>query len=337
LDAVVCQGVLHVLLGAVNRRVTAVVALIAVYLGLHHIGSLAAAGVVQGDLHSLIHRDGVRAVHHGVGHAVGRGPGGQIRGVGDPVDLRGHAVAVVLNEPDQRQLPGGGHVQGLVEGALVGGAVAEAAHGDGVVPHDLGGQGAAGGDGLPGAHDAVGAQVVHLLHVRNVHGAALALAVAGSLAEQLRHGPLGVRPAGDGMAMAPVGGGEVVPGLDGREGTGLRCLLTDAQVDVARQHALGEALGGVFLKGPDPDHVPVQGQQKALFIGSHDSTRPFSVYDGIVDKYRDQGQQRQNDRLHRHVLVALLIGHAGQGEQHHYGAVPRQGVQSAAGDGGHPV
>ncbi|CAN3964367.1 5-deoxy-glucuronate isomerase, partial [Dysosmobacter welbionis] len=235
LDAVVCQGVLHVLLGAVNRRVTAVVALIAVYLGLHHIGSLAAAGVVQGDLHSLIHRDGVRAVHHGVGHAVGRGPGGQIRGVGDPVDLRGHAVAVVLNEPDQRQLPGGGHVQGLVEGALVGGAVAEAAHGDGVVPHDLGGQGAAGGDGLPGAHDAVGAQVVHLLHVRNVHGAALALAVAGSLAEQLRHGPLGVRPAGDGMAMAPVGGGEVVPGLDGREGTGLRCLLTDAQVDVARQ------------------------------------------------------------------------------------------------------
>lgn len=50
------------------------------------------------------------------------------------------------------------------------------------------------------------------------------------------------------MAMAPVGGGEVVLGSMAAKARLTRCLLTDAQVDVARQHALGEALGGAFSK-----------------------------------------------------------------------------------------
>ena len=35
--------------------------------------------------------------------------------------------------------------------------------------------------------------------------------------------------------------------------------------------------------------------------------------------------------------VALLVGDTGQGEEHDHSAVPGQGVQAAAGDGGHAV
>ena len=238
--------------------------LIAVHGGLHQIGTLAAAGVIHGLLHGLIDLRGVRAVHEGVGHAVGPGTGGQMGRVGDPVDLGGHTVAVVLNEPHHGQLPCSGHVQGLVEAALVGGAVAEAANGHSTVTQDLGGQCASRGDGLAAAHDAVGAQMIHLLHVRNVHGAALALAVAGLFAEQLGHSQLGVSAPGNGVAVAAVGGGKVVLGADSGESAGLSSLLTDAQMDIACQHTLGEALGGLLLEGTDAHHRAIE-LQKLLF------------------------------------------------------------------------
>ena len=173
-------------------------------------------------------------------------------------------------------MPSGRHVQRLVEGAFVGGAVAETADGDGIVPHDLGGQGAASGDGLTGTDDAVGTQVVHLLHICNVHGTALALAVAGDLAEQLCHSQLGVRTAGDGVTMAPVGGGEVIFGFDGRESARFGCLLADTQVNVACQHSFGKTVGCVLFKGTDANHIPVQRQQEFLVIGCHNSQHDLS-------------------------------------------------------------
>ena len=187
-------------------------------------------------------------------------------GIGNPVDLGGHTVAVIFNEPHHGKLPCGGHIQGLVEAALVGGAVAEAAHGHRAVAQDLGGQSAAGRDGLTAAYDTVGAQVIHLLHVRNVHGAALTLAVAGLFAEQLGHSQLGVSAPGNGVAVATVGRGKVVLGADSGESAGLSSLLTDAQMDIACQHTLGEALGGLLLEGTDTHHRAVELQKLLLTV-----------------------------------------------------------------------
>ena len=108
--------------------------------------------------------------------------------------------------------------------------------------------------------------MVHLLHIGDVHGAALALAVTGFLAEQLRHGALGIRAAGNRMAVAAVGGGEIVLRLDGGEGTSLCGLLSDAQVDIAREHTLGEALRGLLFEGTDPNHRPVKLHQLLFCI-----------------------------------------------------------------------
>ena len=152
-----------------------------------------------------------------------------------------------------------------MEGALVGGAVAEAADGHGVIAHDLGCQSAAGRNALTSADDAVGAQVVALCHISDVHGTALALAVAGLFAEQLGHALLGVHAACDGMTMAAVGGREVIFFLNGGKCACLSSLLADAQVDVASQHTLGEALSGMLFKLPDPYHGAVETQQ--LFLG----------------------------------------------------------------------
>ena len=99
-----------------------------------------------------------------------------------------------------------------------------------------------------------------------MHGTALALAVAGALAEQLGHRQLGVAAAGDDVAVAAVGGSEVVLGLDGGEGAGLGGLLTDAQVDIACQHTLGEALSRVFLERTDAHHGLVKAQQQFLGV-----------------------------------------------------------------------
>ena len=106
--------------------------------------------------------------------------------------------------------------------------------------------------------------MVHLRHISDVHGTALALAVAGALAEQLGHGQLGIAAAGDDVAVAAVGGSEVILGLDRGERACLSSLLTDAQVDITGQHTLGEALSRVFLERADAHHRAVKAQQHFL-------------------------------------------------------------------------
>ena len=135
--------------------------------------------------------------------------------IGDVLDglvailAHGDAVVVVFANEDNGELPDRGQVQGLMEGALVGGAVAEEADADLIGASDLDGQTRAAGDALAGADDAVRAQDTQV-PVRNVHGAALAFAVAGVAAEELRHHQLHVAALGDDVAVATVGTRDVV-------------------------------------------------------------------------------------------------------------------------------
>ena len=153
----------------------------------------------------------------------------------------------------------------------------------------LDGQAAASGDGDAAAHDGVGAQVA-LGEVRDVHGAAAALAVAGGLAHQLRQRPVQLRPLSDAVAVAPVGGGDVVLirqlGADGG-GDG---LFAGVQVDGAAQFVFREQCPRRLLKIPDLVHLvidPKSGftinhemvhlQNKIMGRGCRD-VRPVFVY-----------------------------------------------------------
>jgi hypothetical protein len=97
------------------------------------------------------------------------------------VQVGAHGHQVVLDDVDDRQLPHAGHVEGLVDRALVHGPVAEVAEADLVLAAILDGEGHAGGQGDVAADDGVAAEEP-LLGVEEVHRAALALGAAGQLA-----------------------------------------------------------------------------------------------------------------------------------------------------------
>ena len=97
-----------------------------------------------------------------------------------------HRVAVVLDDVDDRQLPQRGHVEALVDLALVGGAVAEIGQRNILVAAIAVGEGEAGAERHLRADDAVAA-VEMLLLGEHVHGAALALGHS-------RRGARSVRP-----------------------------------------------------------------------------------------------------------------------------------------------
>ena len=93
--------------------------------------------------------------------------------------------------------------------------------------------------GDPGADDAVGAQDAQL-RPGDVHGAALALAVAGGLAVQLGHHAAHLAALGDDVAVAAVGAGDVVVVVEGGAHADRHRLLAQVQVHEAGQLAGGE-------------------------------------------------------------------------------------------------
>ena len=96
-----------------------------------------------------------------------------------------------------------------MELALGGRAVAKEAHGHVTPALELGGQGRTAGDGQATPNDAIGAQHPHR-EVRDVHGAALALAIAVHPAEQLGHHAPDVRPFRDAVPVAAVRAGDAI-------------------------------------------------------------------------------------------------------------------------------
>ena len=231
----------------------------AIGLHFHKDGTLALPDV-RNDLSELrVHLLDVVAVQGVAGNAVGRAPLADVGHVDGVLHVHGDGVLVIFAHKDHRQLQNGGHVQGLMEGALVGGAVAEEAD------HHVGpllilqGERRAHGDGDASADDPIGAQHTDG-EVGDVHGTALALAVAVLAGHQLRKHPLQVRALGDAVAVAAVSGGDVV--MVGQVGAYAHCdgLLTVVGVDCcAGQIHLGQ-LDGLVLKRADAVHLPVEVQ-----------------------------------------------------------------------------
>ena len=135
----------------------------------------AVPGPADRGLRHLVDRLHVVAVHH---HRVETVGGGPVRG---GPGHRGHRadrgvlhVLVVLADEDDRQLPHGGQVERLVEGADVGGAVAEEADRDLPGAAVQGRPGGAVGDDQLRADDRIGAEDA-ARGIEQVHGAALAV------------------------------------------------------------------------------------------------------------------------------------------------------------------
>jgi hypothetical protein len=143
-------------------------------------------------LDRVLDRDEVVAVDDRAGHPVPCAALGQIldRALGAPLGREGELV--VLAHEHHRQAPGRREVHALVHDALSGGAVAEERdRGAACLPQHRGERGTA-GVGDAGADDAVAAEDPER-EVGDVHRSTEPPAVAGALAEHLRHHPVRIR------------------------------------------------------------------------------------------------------------------------------------------------
>ncbi len=258
----------------------------------------------------LVHGGDVVAVDEAAGHPVpdglvGQGGGGGLLGQRDR-----YGEAVVLDEEDHRGLPDGREVQGLVEIALAGAAVAHQGEGDHVVAAQPGRVRQA--DRVRQLGGERGAQRGDPVLARVVAGVPVAAQQGQRLdgVESARHGREGVAVAreqpvlllqdqrGRDLAglLADRGGVHGEPPLLG-EGGGLGVVAAAAhQLGVAAAHQLGiELLGG--RRAQHPVRLGVREQRGGIRTGPPGGRRGGSV-----------GRTGTGQLLDRHGGVHLLVG-----------------------------
>src|SRR5690606_6555079 len=176
-----------------------------------------------------------------------------------------HRVLVVLDREHDRQVPQRGHVEGLVDLALVGRAIPKIGEADAAIVAVLVREGEARAERHLRADDAVPA-VKRVLGAEHVHRAALALRDAGLAPGQLGHDDLGVDPVGEHVAVIAVAGDDAVlaflqcrlqPDRDG--------LLADVEMAEPADQAETIELPGLLLEAADQQHLFVEVQQKLRF------------------------------------------------------------------------
>ena len=220
-----------------------------------------------------MHRQEVVAIHLFAGKPVIGSAPADIRyaaGVGEG-HLRGELV--VLADKQHRQLPDGRHVQALMEGPVVDGAIAEERHRHLPVPGKLERVSAAGSlqDAWP--HDAAGAHHADL-GGEQVHAPPPATRATRGLAEQFSHQIARRHPLGQRVPMAPMGAEHHIPGIQvGTNSRGNR-LLPHIGVAGAMNEALLMAAGQFLLRVPYHQHGAVHGEQPVPLnvVGCHKQT-----------------------------------------------------------------
>ena len=167
-----------------------------------------------------------------------------------------------------------------MEGPLVGRGVAEKGQGDLLGAPELGGVGRASGDGDFAAHNAVGAQDA-LVHGHDVHGAALALGVAGLFSQDLGHHPVQIGASGHQVAVAAVGGADVVVLTQSDTRPGGHRLLPQIQVRQAWHQAPLIELKDLLLEAAHPVHYGIEllCQLLRFLFRAHIFYLPMSVDD----------------------------------------------------------
>ena len=236
----------------------------AVGLAFDQRGALACAGAGHRAGRRLAHRHDVVAVDLLARQAV---IGGATAHIGDAAGLaEGHLrrELVVLADEKHWQLPDGGHVEPLVEGAVVDGAVAEEGHrhAAGVllgitVSGELEGVAAARGLEDARAHDAARAEHADLGR-EEVHAAAAAAGAAGRPAEELGDEVARRHALGKRVAVAAVRAEDDVGGSEVAADTGSDRLLAHVSMAGAVDQAPLVATGELFFGVPDDEHRAVE-------------------------------------------------------------------------------
>ena len=210
----------------------------------------------------LVHCHHILAVNAAaVPHAVGLRALVQQRLAGCFLNERAHAVAVVLDQPDDRQLPHGGEVERLVEIAVVGRAIAHKGEHHFVAAAVLRLQRDARGQRqMPADNGEAAPEVVFA--AGQMHRTALAAADARALAHHLRHQGGGRDAARQRDAVITIGCDDVIALVDGGQRAHAHRLLAavEMQVDAGDALLLVEFVTG-FLEFANQHHLPVPVQQ----------------------------------------------------------------------------
>ena len=235
----------------------------AIGLALEQGGPATVPGSLDGHAGRLVDGHGIHAIDDHAGHAVARCAVGHIDD-GLVVGLgRVLAVAVVFTHEQHRQLIQASHVGGFVERAFIGGTIAEEGDGNPIVAFEPVCETGAHGNGRTAADDAVGAQHPEC-HVGNVHGAALALAVArGPTVELGEHGTE-LAAFGDQVAVTPVGAGDPVFVAQVSHDAGSHGFLAHVKVQSPRYFAVFHEFARPLFKEPDADHATVEVFQRGI-------------------------------------------------------------------------
>ena len=180
------------------------------------------------------------------------------------VDRGAHRILVVLDHEDDRQLPQLGHVEALVDLALIGRAVAEIGEADAAIRFIFVPEGEPGAERDLGADDAVAA-VESVLDAEHVHRAALALGDAGCAAGQLGHDHFGVDAVSEHVAVVAIAGDDAVLARRQRRLQPDRDrFLADVEMAEAADQAEPVKLAGALLEAADEQHLPVELEQLVL-------------------------------------------------------------------------
>ena len=263
-DGVERGSILLVFLGhLVGLRVALEMPVEAVRLAFQQGRPLPGPGARNGLARGLVHREDVVPVHGHARHVVGRGAVRDVLHAAMIGGRRGLGVAVVLGDEHHGQVPDRGQIQAFVQGALFGRAVAEETDRDLIGLPGLGRQPGPARQRRPAAHDAVRPQHP-LVHVGDVHGAALTLTDAGRLAVQLGHHALHVHTLGDAVAVAAVRGGHEVRVGQIRADADRHGLFPGVQMHEAGNLPLAELDLDAVLELPDGLHPFVHPQQGVL-------------------------------------------------------------------------
>jgi hypothetical protein len=247
-------------LRAVFRGVGHRVAAIAIGLHLEDRRPLAGARIGYGALAGLLDGQHAHPVDRLAGDAIGVAPLKQVGRRRGAFDRRAHGVFVVLDDVDDRQLPQGGHVEALVDLALVDGTVAEIGQADVLGAAVLMGEGDAGAERHLGADDAVAAVEILLL-AEHVHGAALALGIAAAASGEFSHHALGIHPAGEHVAVVAIAGDNGILAGDRRLHADDDRLLADIEMAEAADQAHAVHLARLLLEAADQQHVAIVFEQ----------------------------------------------------------------------------
>ena len=297
-DRVALQPGLHLLGGPVGAGIGPAVAPLPVGQGLDEGGALGGPGPGERVGRRHVHRVGVVAVDDDRVEPVGRGPArGGVGRRGDLGDGGVLHVQVVLADEHRRQVPHLGEVEGLVECADVGGAVAEERHRRLLGAAVLGGPGRAVGHAQVGADDGVAAHH-SVVDAGEVHRPALARHQAVGPSQQLGHHRPHGRSPGQGVGVAPVGGEGPVVGPHGRPEPGGHRLLADGEVAGPLHQALEEQAVDPLLEQPHLLQQAVEPQAHVEMDGQ------LGV--GVVHRGREDGR----------LAAVLLVGdHRGHGRE----------------------